>query len=62
MKKIFFQVVVSTESRSVTKSPSVYVSTVPENRGPTPHLVMNQQPRPTAPTAKITKASDNLYK
>ena len=67
-----FQVVVSSEQpRSVSKSPSVFVSAVlphSDSRGggssvcggPTPHLVMNQQlpssrTGPQGPSTKITK-------
>jgi hypothetical protein len=66
-----FQVVVSTEQlRSVSKSPSVFVSTVLSHSdsrgggssvcgGPTPHLVMNQQSPAsrTGPQGPITKPS-----
>jgi len=69
---INFQVVVSSEQPpSVSKSPSVFVSAVlphSDSRGgvssvrggPTPHLVMNQQPPssrtgPQGPSTKITK-------
>ena len=67
-----FQVVVSSEQlRSVSKSPSVFVSAVlphSDSRGggssvcggPTPHLVMNQQPPssrtgPQGPSTKLAK-------
>jgi hypothetical protein len=64
-----FQVVVSTEQlRSVSKSPSVFVSTVLPHSdgrgggssvcsGPTPHLVMNQQSSASrsGPQGPITK-------